>query len=197
MSISKLFEQTLTALEFALKDRNDFFITSSFGYQSELIFFLLSELGVVPKCLFIKSKLASGGIDRHMDYITGLYDIDLHVVDRDPWLEGELQGKDFMALDSERKKFICTKLKREPLLDFIRNNSMKIWLSSIRKDQTQARAATEFMEVTDLSVIKISPLYAWEKSEVRQLISTFALSVNDDYFDLCKLNDKNECGLHL
>ena len=101
-----------------------------------------------------------------------------------------------MSLEGERKKFICANLKREPLLDFIRKNSLKIWISAIRKDQTQSRAATQFMEVTDLNVIKVSPLYAWKKAEARGLILSHELSVNNEYFDLYKLNETKECGLH-
>jgi phosphoadenosine phosphosulfate reductase len=196
MASKELIDSTLSALDFCLKGRDDFFLTTSFGYQSALIFFLFAEIGVSPKCLFIKSKLAAGGIDQQIDYLTARYDIDLHVVDRDAWLEEELRGQDFMSLEGERKKFICANLKREPLLDFIRKNSLKIWISAIRKDQTQSRAATQFMEVTDLNVIKVSPLYAWTKAEARGLILSHELSVNNEYFDLCKLNETKECGLH-
>ena len=122
--------------------------------------------------------------------------MDLRIVDRDAWLEKELKGQDFMLLDSERKKYICTNLKREPLLDFIRSNSFKIWISAIRKDQTQSRSAIEFMEVTDLNAIKLCPLHAWTKPEAGELILSHKLLVNNEYLDLCKLNESKECGLH-
>ena len=52
------------------------------------------------------------------------------------------------------------------------------------------------MEITDLNVIKISPLYAWTKTEARDLILSRGLLVNNEYLDLCKLNEAKECGLH-
>ena len=53
------------------------------------------------------------------------------------------------------------------------------------------------MSVTDLNVIKLSPLFAWSRLEVQNLLKDNNLRVNADYLDLCKLNESKECGLHL
>ena len=196
MASIKLIDSTLSALDFCLKGRDDFFLTTSFGYQSALLFFLFSELGITPRCLFIKSGLAKGGIDLQIEYVTKKYSIDLHVVDRGTWLEKQLDGRDFMTLDDATRKKICTDLKRGPLRSFIKKNSQKIWVSAIRKDQTASRAKIQFMEATDLNVIKICPLYAWTKYDAKNLILLNDLRVNDQYIDLCKLNESRECGLH-
>lgn len=196
MKSKALIDKTLAALEFSLHGRADFFLTTSFGFQSSLLFFLFSEIGVKPKCLFVKSQLATGGIDRQMDYLLDKYDIDLSIVDRTGWLDHELHGNDFMDLGELQRRSLCSDLKRQPLLDYIKSNNFKIWISGIRKDQSQARKSVEFMEVTDLNVIKISPLFAWSKIEVSDLISANKLKINSEYVDLCKLNDSKECGLH-
>ena len=197
MASKILIDSTLSALDFCLKGREDFFITTSFGYQSSLLFFLMAELGVPVKCLYVKSNLSMYGIDKQMDYVTNNFDVDLKIVDRCKWLEGELKGQDFLSLDIARRKDICRNLKREPLLEYIRTNSFKIWISGIRKDQTETRSAIQFMSVTDLSVIKLSPLFAWSKEDVKNLIENNNLQVNAEYVDLCKFNESKECGLHL
>lgn len=191
-----LYEDTIASLEFSLKGRDDFFLTTSFGYQSSLLFFLLSEAGIVPKCLFIKSGLSIGGIQEQMDYITDRFAVDLYVVDRTPWVDEQLKGRDFMDLDESERRLLCRSVKRAPLLEFIELNAMQIWISGIRKDQTQARETTNFLSVTDLSVIKLSPLFNWSRSDVKRLMHENSLRPNEDYFDLCKLNESKECGLH-
>jgi len=197
MSSNKLIDSTLSALEFCLKGRDDFFMTTSFGYQSSLLFFLMAELGVTVKCLYVRSSLSPYGIDEQMDYVTNNFDVDLKIVNRSYWLEDQLSGQDFVTLDAVRRESICKNLKREPLLEYIKSNSFKIWISGIRKDQTDSRGAVQFMSVTDLSVIKLSPMFAWSKLDVKNLIINNNLRVNADYFDLCKLNESKECGLHL
>ena len=73
---------------------------------------------------------------------------------------------------------------------------MKIWISGIRKDQTKSRESIQFLEVTDLNVIKISPLFEWTTDDITKIIKSNKLKVNIDYTDLCKLNNARECGLH-
>lgn len=197
MATKELIDNTLSALDFCLKGRNDFFLTTSFGYQSSLLFFLMAELGVPVKCLYIRSNLSEHGVEKQMDYVTNNFHLDLKVVDRSHWLESELSGHDFFALDADKRKFICRNLKREPLLDYIKSNSFKVWISGIRRDQTEARGKVQFMSVTDLNVIKLSPLFAWSNLEVQNLLKDNNLRVNADYLDLCKLNESKECGLHL
>ena len=196
MASKELIDSTLSALEFCLQGRNDYFLSTSFGYQSALLFFLFSELSFPMKCLFIKSSLSSGGIDQQMDYAVNKFDIDLKIVDRSCWLDNELRGQEFLSLETNRRESICRELKRAPLFEFIKSHSYKIWISGIRKDQTQARNTVRFLEVTDLSVIKISPLFAWSKLDVENLIIDNNLKVNSEYFDLCKHNESLECGLH-
>lgn len=191
-----LIDKTLSSLDFSLNGRDDFFLTTSFGYQSALLFFLFSELGLPIKCLFIKSDLSISGIDKQKDYITNKFEIDLKIIDRSSWLEEQLKGENFVDLDQNKKREICKNLKREPLLKYIKENSYKIWISGIRKDQTEPRKSIQFMEVTDLNVIKISPLFFWSREDIKNLIVKNNLKVNSEHLDLCKLNDTKECGLH-
>ena len=196
MASKNLIDSTLSALDFALKGRNDFFLTTSFGYQSSLLFFLMAELGVSMSCLYVKSNLSSGGIEEQIDYAINKFDIDLTMVDRSDWLDTELRGQEFLTIEEQRREAICKNLKREPLLEYIKSHSFKIWISGIRKDQTDARSSIQFIDVTDLEVIKLSPLFAWSKLDVRNLLIDNDLKINSDYFDLCKFNESKECGLH-
>ena len=124
------------------------------------------------------------------------FDIDLTMVDRSDWLDTELRGQEFLTIEEQRREAICKNLKREPLLEYIKSHSFKIWISGIRKDQTDARSSIQFIDVTDLEVIKLSPLFAWSKLDVRNLLIDNDLKINSDYFDLCKFNESKECGLH-
>lgn len=197
MSSRQLMDRTLEVLDFSLKGRDDFFLTTSFGYQSEMLFFMMAELGLKPKCLYVRSHLALEGVNEQMEYLLSKYDVDLTTVDRNEWLETEMGGLSFMDLPDLKRKYICKQLKRAPLLEYIKNKSCKIWLSGIRRDQTSSRSETKFMSVTDLSVIKLSPLFSWSKPEVKSFIFNNQLRVNSRHFDLCKVNENKECGLHV
>jgi 3'-phosphoadenosine 5'-phosphosulfate sulfotransferase (PAPS reductase)/FAD synthetase len=147
--------------------------------------------------LFVKSRLASAGVSREMDNISSTFGIKLHIVCRDDWLEAKLFARDFMDLVESERREICKLLKRDLLLEFIKKNSFKIWLSGIRKDQTVSRRRLDFLEVTDLNVIKISPMFNWFRQQTTDLLALNNLRCNIDYYDLCKVNESMEWGLHL
>ena len=192
----QLIDRTINALDVTLKGRDDTFMTTSFGYQSALLFYMLTEIDQKPKCLYVSSDLASGGVDEHARYLQETFDIDLRVVDRQHWLEEKLNGRSFIDLTESERRSICRELKRKPLKEFIDANTFKIWISGIRKDQSNLRKNVQYIEKTDLNVVKVSPLYSWTASEVRDFLQYTNLRPNTEYYDLCKENAFKECGLH-
>lgn len=173
------------------------FITSSFGYQSALLFFLLEKINIPVNCLHISSELSYGGVDEQKDYILSNFDVSLTEVDRSSWLAEELNGRDFFSLDEFVRQDLCSRLKREPLQEYINLNNSEVWISAIRKDQTKAREAASFIKVTDFGVTKVSPFLLWTINDVNRVLKENNLRINTEYLDLCKLNEAEECGLHL
>ena len=187
---------TITSLNHALSGREDVLVTTSFGFQSALLFFLLKEADVDAQFLYISSPLAFGGIERQRELISDLFHVEVCEVSRSEWVAGELGASEFMNLSSARRKTICSDLKRGPLMDFSRENKIKVWVTGIRRDQTRSRASVQFINGTDLGMVKVAPIYSWGSSEVESLLRYCKLPVNTEYVDLCKYNDTFECGLH-
>lgn len=196
-SVEKLLVPVIESLRFSLMGRGDVFFTTSFGYQSELLFFLLREAEVHADCLFIKSPLAVGGVDEQKNFLLSKYSLKNFVeIDRTEWLEATLGGRELFDLENKTRKLVCRSLKRAPLIDFIETNSMKAWVSGIRRDQTSNRESLNFIEVTDLGVIKLSPMFNWTSHQVGEIVKCLGLKTNNKYLDYCKFNNERECGLH-
>lgn len=195
---TSIISETVQVLNNLLKGRSDVFFTTSFGFQSELLFYVLANVEINAHCVFIKSPLAYGGIDRHKNYLLGKYsNLRFTEIDRTLWLQRELNGSDFLELDGESRSLICRNLKREPLVDFVNAFSMRIWISGIRRDQTEFRSSAEYIQQTDFGVTKVSPMLEWDRDLVIFLMSELGLMTNNEYLDLCKANSSLECGLHL
>ena len=196
LSTVKLIDKTIKTLNYSFSERDDVFFTTSFGYQSALLFALLSEAGITMNCLAIKSRLAYGGIDEHSEMLNKNYNFNLTVVDRDDWLTNSLGDSHFLDLDQTTRRTICRELKRGPVTEFINRNDYGIWITGIRRQQTEKRRETRFMDTTDMGVVKIAPMASWGDEDVRRALAAFDLPANDKYVDICKLNDAKECGLH-
>lgn len=194
--VTSLIDRTIKTLHHVLGGREDVISTTSFGYQSSLLFFLMSEAGVYHRCIYVSSQLTTGGQELQRGAIESLFDIDVTECDRTEWVTQALKGRSFFDLQDEERKNMCSELKRDPLKDFIREKQANIWMSGIRKDQSIRRSGLQFFETTDLGVIKIAPMYSWDKEDTQRIIKLLRLPINEDYVDFCKLNTSGECGLH-
>ena len=192
----QLIDKTIKTLNYSFSERDDVFFTTSFGYQSALLFALLSEAGVTMNCLAIRSRLAYGGIDEHSDILINNYSFNLTVIDRNEWLTSYLGNSHFLDLDQTKRREVCRELKRKPVTEFIKRNDYGIWITGIRREQTEKRRETRFMDTTDMGVVKIAPMASWGDDDVRRALAAFDLPANNKYVDLCKYNDAKECGLH-
>ena len=196
-SITEQIDTAVNALNFMLADRSDVFFTTSYGYQSALLFALINAAGLRAKCLFVSSRLSFGGIDGQRDALEKKFSFDVTKVDRNDWLEQRLgSGEQFSGLESHERSLICRELKREPVTEFIAKNNLGVWITGIRRAQTTSRRETRLLDVTDMGVIKVAPLADWTDDKVKRALAHLDLPRNVDYLDLCKQNEKNECGLH-
>ena len=197
-SVEIMLRSVIESLRFSLMGREDVFFTTSFGYQSELLFFFLQEARIPAGCVFIKSPLAVGGVEEQKEFLLSKYPVkDYFEIDRTEWVRSILNGRDFLELDDKTRQLICRSLKRAPLIDYIETNSMKAWVTGIRRDQTPSRETLHFMDVTDMGVIKLAPMFNWTTHQVSEIVKDLGLKTNNEYLDLCKLNDRRECGLHI
>lgn len=193
----KIIETTTEALHFALSNRSDVITTTSFGYQSALLFYLLDAAGINYDCLYVSSSLASGGQAKLREELDALFGISVTEVSRTGWVTEQLSGRDFLDLPEQEREVLCSDLKKAPLKNFIAEQCAGVWVTGIRRDQTKARQQATFISVTDLGVVKVAPMFAWSKEDTRLILKACGLPVNNDYVDMCKLNSSLECGLHV
>ena len=143
-STVQLIDKTIKTLNYSFSERDDVFFTTSFGYQSALLFALLSEAGVTMNCLAIRSRLAYGGVDEHSDILINNYSFNLTVIDRNEWLTSYLGNNHFLDLDQTKRREVCRELKRKPVTEFIKKrNDYGIWITGIRREQTEKKERDE------------------------------------------------------
>ena len=190
-------DDAVSALALALDDREDIIATTSFGYQSALLFFLLDAAKIKFRTIYISSALSVGGQEKQRNILDSLFSINLTHEDRQEWLSEVLAGRDFMGLEESERVSICRDLKREPLRQFIDESKANIWISGVRRDQTAHRKSLQFIEMTDFGVLRVAPMYKWSRVDASSILKFTGLPKNTDYIDYCKHNSHSECGLHL
>ena len=188
--------KNLTILSDVLEDRKDFFLTTSFGYQSSIIFLIFDMLGIVPDVVHIDNGLTKGDIKKHKNEIEKRFKFNYVHIDRREYVKQKLAGREFYSLAQSERANLCRTSKREPLKKYIDENKKTIWITGIRKSQTEHRKDTKFINSSDLNVVKVSPLAKLSDKDILEISKKYNLPVNENYFDLCKDNESKECGLH-
>lgn len=112
----------------------------------------------------------------------------------------------------------CYYRKVEPLLDVLKTKDA--WLSSIRRDQSITRESINVIEKDDRGIIKINPLFNWNRDQTWMYIRKYDLpynSLHDQYYPSIgckpctspvdkggderdgrwKYISKTECGIHV
>ena len=97
--------------------------------------------------------------------------------------------------DPMHNKF-TEEVKLEPFRRAMQEHKADLWLNNIRKGQTEFRDSLDVASYSSNGVLKISPFFSWEDSELAEYLSNHNLPNETSYFDPTKVFEHRECGLH-
>lgn len=128
------------------------------------------------------------------------------------------RSEDFRGLHKQGKYEILDRCCKENKVDLLNSymelNRVDMWISGVRKSQTESRARKEQIEKNENGITKVYPLFEWSDDDVKSYIKMHSLPthplVDEGYYSIgcepCtkKATDrsgrwsgiKNECGLH-
>ena len=104
---------------------------------------------------------------------------------------GQIPGLD----DPGHEKF-TQQVKLEPFKRAMEEIKPDLWITNLRKGQTQFRNNIDIVTETNEGLLKISPFYYWSDSDLDGYMDEHNLENEFDYFDPTKVDEKRECGLH-
>lgn len=88
-------------------------------------------------------------------------------------------------------------MKLEPFQRGMRELAPTVWLTALRRDQTETRAGLDLVAWdANFDTLKVSPLFYWSDGQLEHYLREHNLPNEWDYFDPAKADAKRECGLH-
>ena len=97
--------------------------------------------------------------------------------------------------DPKHKEF-TEQVKLEPFKRAMKEIKPDLWITNLRKGQTQFRDNIDIVSESNKGLLKISPFYYWSDLELEDYMNENNLENEFDYFDPTKVDEKRECGLH-
>jgi phosphoadenosine phosphosulfate reductase len=86
--------------------------------------------------------------------------------------------------------------KLEPFRRAMAAHTPKVWLTALRKEQTEFRQSLNIFTRDDKGTIKVAPFFHWTEAQMRAWLAEHGLPNEDSYYDPTKALENRECGLH-
>ena len=98
--------------------------------------------------------------------------------------------------DEERHREFTWQVKLEPFERALVDFQPEIWLTGIRRDETEHRKTLDIVSADGRGIVKVAPIFYWSDEEMEDYMERFDLPTCRHYFDPTKVLDGRECGLH-
>ena len=98
--------------------------------------------------------------------------------------------------EEERHADFTRQVKLEPFDQALRDFAPEIWLTGIRREETEHRKTLDIVSLDNRGIVKVAPIFYWSEDEVEDYMSQHNLPTCRHYFDPTKVQDGRECGLH-
>jgi phosphoadenosine phosphosulfate reductase len=86
--------------------------------------------------------------------------------------------------------------KLEPFRRAMASHKPDVWLTALRKEQTEFRQSLNIFTQDDKGVVKVAPFFHWAEAQMRAWLAEHGLPNEDSYYDPTKALENRECGLH-
>lgn len=99
-------------------------------------------------------------------------------------------------IDDPRHKEFTRQVKLEPFQRAMAEHQPDVWFTNLRKGQTSLRDKLDILSLGKDGVLKVSPFYHWNDSQIDVYLKEHGLPNEHKYFDPTKVLENRECGLH-
>ena len=100
------------------------------------------------------------------------------------------------SIDDEAQHADFTRqVKLELFNRAINELSPEVWITGLRREETEHRKSLDIVSIDGRGILKVSPLFYWSDGEVDQYMQENNLYSCKHYFDPTKVLP-DECGLH-
>lgn len=100
------------------------------------------------------------------------------------------------GIDDPRHALFTEQVKLEPFKRAMEEHSPDVWFTNLRKGQTALRDSLDILSLSKDGVLKVSPFYHYNDSQLDSYLKLKNLPNEHKYFDPTKVLEHRECGLH-
>ncbi len=172
--------------------------TTSMGRNAAVMLHLVSEIDKSVPTIWVDT-----GYNLRDTYVVAerlIRDLDLNIRVYSPDMTSERRNAimgGIPTVDEEaRHQEFTRQVKLEPFARALEDFQPEIWLTGIRREETELRKSLDIVSLDGRGIVKVAPLFYWSEDDVEDYMARFSLPTCRHYFDPTKVHDGRECGLH-
>lgn len=172
--------------------------TTSMGRNAAVMLHLVSEVDKTLPTIWVDT-----GYNLRDTYIVAerlIRDLDVNMHVYSPQMTSERRNAIIGGIptvdEEERHKEFTRQVKLEPFARALDEFQPEIWLTGIRREETEHRKTLDIVSMDNRGIIKVAPIFYWSDDEVEAYMAQHQLPTCKHYFDPTKVQDGRECGLH-
>jgi phosphoadenosine phosphosulfate reductase len=172
--------------------------TTSMGRNAAVMLHLVSEVDKTVPTIWVDT-----GYNLRDTYIVAerlIRDLDVNMHVYSPQMTSERRNAIMGGIptvdEEERHQDFTEQVKLEPFARALDEFQPEIWLTGIRREETEHRKSLDIVSLDNRGIIKVAPLFYWSEDDVGDYMEQHQLPTCRHYFDPTKVHDGRECGLH-
>ena len=172
--------------------------TTSMGRNAAVMLHLVSQVNPDVPTIWIDT-----GYNLRDTYIVAerlIRDLKLNIHVYSPQMTSERRNAIMGGIptvdEEERHEEFTRQVKLEPFDRALADFAPDIWLTGIRREETEHRKTLDTVSLDNRGIIKVAPIFYGTDDEVEAYMEAHQLPTCRHYFDPTKVSDGRECGLH-
>ncbi len=172
--------------------------TTSFGRNAAVMLHLVSEVDKTIPTVWVDT-----GYNLRETYVVAerlIQELQLNMHVYSPQMTSERRNAIMGGIptidEEERHSEFTRQVKLEPFSRAIEELQPEVWLTGIRREETDHRKSLDIVSRDDRGILKVAPIFYWSEDQTDDYMAQYQLSSCRHYFDPTKVLDGRECGLH-
>lgn len=186
-------------VRWALSQDKRVILTTSFSPNSAAILHLVTQIQPDLQIVWIDSGYNMPDAYRAAEQIIKQLNLNIRVYTPEITAERRnalMGGIPHPADNPELHAEFVRQVKLEPFQRAIDEFKPEIWLTGIRREETEFRKTLDIASWDNRGLLRVAPIFHWSEQQVQEYMQRNQLPTCKHYFDPTKIADDAECGLH-
>jgi phosphoadenosine phosphosulfate reductase len=194
LSLEQKSAQEVIAEAYRISDK--VMTSTTFGHQSAAILHMVTTVNPEATILWIDTGYNTSATYRFADQLIERLNlnVEIYAPKMTSTRRNVLMGG-IPEVDDPLHDEFTRQVKLEPFERATNKLSPEIWLTGVRREQTEFRQTLQFASRTNGGLLKFAPLLNWDEAQMEAYLLEHSLPNEQDYFDPTKATDARECGL--